>query len=124
MDISQFEVMVMPETDSVLYDSSVLSTGDDEDAHPVLASYVTMDIAISYIVSLDILGHVVEEFDSVDPPLSFNIFSGFLFRSKDALAFSSMALSFSFEYSSASSIEDIDVCASHSPTTQIPDIYV
>ena len=124
MDISQFEVVVMPETDFALDDSCVLAMGDDEDALHVLASYVTTDVAIADIVSPNILGHVVGESDSMDPPLFFDILSGFLSRFDDALAFSSMDLSFFFEYSSASSIADIDVCASHSPTTHIHDIDV
>ena len=124
MKINQFEVMVMPETDSTLDDSCVLAMGDDEDALHVPTSYVTIDVAIADIVSPDILGHVEGESNSVDPPLSFDILSGFLSRSEDALTFSSMDLRFSFEYSSTSSIDDIDVWASHSPTTKIHDIEV
>ena len=66
----------------------------------------------------------MEESDSVNPPLSFDILSGFLFPFDDAPAFSSMNLSFSFEYLYASFIDDIDVCAPHSPTTQIHYIDV
>ena len=43
----------------------------------------------------------------------------FSFRSDNALAFSFMDWSFSFEYSSASSIDEINVCAPHSPTTYV-----
>ena len=32
-----------------------------------------MDVVIADVVSCDILGHVVGEFDSMDPPLSFDI---------------------------------------------------
>ena len=124
MYISQFEVVVMLETDYALDDSCVLTIRDYEDALPVPASYVTMDVAIADIVSPDILGHVVGGSNFVDPLLSFDILLGFLSRSNDALAFSSMDFSFSFEYLSASSIDDMDVCASHSPTTQIHDIDV
>ena len=124
MYISQFEVVVMPETDYALNDSCVLTIGDYKDALFVPASYVTMDVVIADIVSLDILGHIVGESNFVDPLLSFDILSGFLSRSNDALAFSFMDFSFSFEYSSASSIDDMGVCASHSPTTQIHDIDV
>ena len=76
MDISQFEVGVTPETHFILDDSCVLSMRDDEDAPSVPTSNVTIDVAIVDIVSIDILGHVVGESDSVDPPLSFDILSG------------------------------------------------
>ena len=69
MDINQFEVVVMLETDFALDDSCVVAMGDDEHALPILDSYVTMDVAIVDIVSFDILGHVVGESDFVDPPL-------------------------------------------------------
>ena len=112
MDINRFEVMVMPKIDSALDDSCVLAMEDDKDALPVLASYVTMDVSIAHIVSPNILGHV---YDFVDPPLLFHS------HSNDALAFSSIDLSFYFEYLSSSSI---DLCASHSPTTHLHDIEV
>ena len=85
---------------------------------------MTTNIVIANVASQDILGHVVGEPDYVDPPLSFNILLGFLFLSDDALAFSSMDLSFSSEYLYASSIDNIDICAPHSPTTQIHYIDV
>ena len=59
--------------------------------------------------------------DAVDPPLSFDVLSGFVSRSDDVLAFSSMYLSI-FEYSLVSFIDDIDTCAPHSPTSHIHDI--
>ena len=85
---------------------------------------MTMDVAITYVVSRDILGHVVGEFDSLDPPLSFDILLGILLRSDEALAFSFMDLSFSFSYSSVSSIDDINECAPHSPTSYVQFIDV
>ena len=51
----------------------------------------------------------------------FFFLSGFVSRSDDVLAFSSMDLSI-FEYSPVSFIDDIDTCAPHSPTSQIHDI--
>ena len=61
----------------MLDDYCVLAMGDDEDTLLALASYVTMDVAIVDIVSPDILGHVIGEFDSMYPPLSFDILLGF-----------------------------------------------
>ena len=61
------------------------------------------------------------ESDVVDTPLSFDVLSGFVSRSDDVLAFSSMDLSI-FEYSPVSFIDDIDTCAPHSPTSHIHDI--
>ena len=61
------------------------------------------------------------ESDAMDPPLSFDVLSGFISRSDDVLVFSSMNLSI-FEYSPVSFIDDIDACAPHSPTSQIHDI--
>ena len=62
------------------------------------------------------------ESDSVGPPLSFDILSGFVSDLDDVLAFSSMDLSI-FKYSPISFIDDIDACAPHSPTSHIHDIY-
>ena len=47
--------------------------------------------------------------------------SGFVSRSDDVLAFSSMDLSI-FKYSLVSLFDDIDACAPHSPTSHIHDI--
>ena len=65
----------------------MLSLRDDEDAS--LApddDAITGDVIVD-IASPDILGHVVGESDAVDPPLSFDVFSGFVSRSDDVLAF-------------------------------------
>ena len=94
-----------------MIDFCVLALGDDEDAPLAPVADVTMDV-ITDIISPDILGHVVRESDSMDPPLSFDILSRFISRSDDVLAFSSMDLSV-FEYSFVSFIDDIDVCAPH-----------
>ena len=99
----------------------MLALRDDEDA-PLAPDddAITGDVIVD-IASHDILGHVVGESDDVDPPLSFDVLSGFVSRSDDVLAFSSMDLSI-FEYSPVSFIDDIDTCAPHSPTSQIHDI--
>ena len=94
---------------------------DDEDAPPALDDDAITNDVIVDIASPDILGHVVGESDSVDPPLSFDVLSGFVSRSDDVLAFSSMDLSI-FEYSLVYFIDDIDACAPHSPTSHIHDI--
>ena len=60
MKINQFEVRVMPKTDSMLDDSCVLAMGDDEDALLVPTSYVTIVVAIADIVSPEILGQLKE----------------------------------------------------------------
>ena len=109
------------ELDYALNDFFVLTLGDDEDDPPTLTIDVTMDDVISDIVSSDILCHVVGEFDSMDPPLSFDILLGFVSHSDDVLAFSSMDLSI-FEYSPVFFIDDIDACTPHSPTSSIHDI--
>ena len=115
-------VISQPEPDSALSYFRVLALRDDEDAS--LASdddAITGDVIVD-IESPDILGHVVGESDAVDPPLSFDVLSGFVSRSDDVLSFSSMDLSI-FEYSPVSFIDDIDACAPHSPTSQIHDIH-
>ena len=114
-------VISQPEPDSALSYFRVLALRDDEDAS--LApddDAITGDVIVD-IASPDILGHVVGESDVMDPPLSFDVLSGFVSRSTDVLAFSSMDLSI-FEYSPVSFIYDIDACAPHSPTSQIHDI--
>ena len=99
----------------------MLALRDDENAPPTPAVDVIRDDVIVDIASPDILGHVVGESDFMGPPLYFDILSGFVSRSDDVLAFSYMDLSI-FEYSLVSLINDIDVCAPHSPTSQIHDI--
>ena len=114
-------VISQPEPDSALSDFHVLALRDDEDAS--LApddDAITGDVIVD-IASPDILGHVVGESDAVDPPLSFDVLPGFVSRSDDVLAFSSMDLSI-FEYSPVSFIDDIDACSPHSPTSHIHDI--
>ena len=86
-------VISQPKPDYAYSDFCVLALEDDEDAPPTPADDVIMDDVISNIASSDILGHVVGESDYVDPPLSFDILSGFVSRSEDVLAFSSMDLS-------------------------------
>ena len=71
----------------------MLALRDDEDAPPTPDDDVITDDVIVDIASPDILGHVVGEFDSMGPPLSFDVLSGFVSRSDDVLAFSSMDLS-------------------------------
>ena len=109
------------EPDYTLSDFCVLTLRDDEDAPLAPVDDAIMDDVIVDIASPDILGHVMGEFDYVGPPLSFDILSGFVSRSDDVLAFSSMDLSI-FEYSLVSFIDDIDACAPHSPTSHIHDI--
>ena len=86
-------VISQPEPNSALSYFCVLALRDDEDAPSALDDDAIMNDVIVDIVSLDILGHVVGETDSVDPPLSFDVFLGFVSRSDDVLAFSSMDLS-------------------------------
>ena len=114
-------VISQPEPDSALSYFCVLALRDDEDAPLALDDDAVTDDVIVDITSPDILGHVVGEFDVGDPPLSFDVFLGFVSRSNDVLAFSSMDLSI-FEYSPVSFIDDIDACAPHSPTSHIHDI--
>ena len=86
-------VISQPELDSALSYFRVLALRDDEDA-PLAPDddAITNDVIVD-IASSDILGHVVGESDAVDPPLSFDVLSGFVSRSDDVLAFSSMDLS-------------------------------
>ena len=58
--------------------------------------------------------------DLVDPPLSFDVLSGFVSRSDDVSVASFMDLSI-FEYSPAS-CDSTSISAPHSPTSQIFDI--
>ena len=117
-------VISQPEPDSALSYFCVLALRDDEGA-PLTQDddAITGDFIVD-IASPDILGHVVGESDAVDPPLSFDVLSGFVSRSDDVLAFSSMDLSI-FEYSPVSfidDIDDIDECVPHSPTSLFHDI--
>ena len=86
-------VISQPELDSALSYFRVPALRDDEDAS--LApddDAITGDVIVD-IASPDILGYVVGESDAVDPPLSFDVLSGFVSCSDDVLAFSSMDLS-------------------------------
>ena len=102
-------VISQPEPDSVLSYFHVLALRDDEDASLAPDDDAITDDVIVDIASTDILGHVVGESNAVDPPLSFDVLSGFVSRSDDLLAFSSMDLSI-FEYSPVPFIDDIDAC--------------
>ena len=114
-------VTSQPEPYSALSYFLVLALRDDEDGSLIPNDdAITGDVIVD-IASPDILGHVVGEFDDVDPPLSFDVLSGFVSHSDDVLAFSSMDLSI-FEYSPVYFIDDIDACAPYSPTSQIHDI--
>ena len=99
----------------------MLTLRDDENAPLALAAHAIMDDVIVNIASPGILGHVVGLSDFVGPPLSFDIFSGFISYSDDVLSFSYMDLSI-FKYSPVSFMDDIDACAPHSPTSHIHDI--
>ena len=85
-------VISQPEPDSTLSHSCVLTLRDDEDAPPAPAVDAIMDDIIVDIASPDILGHV-GEFDSMSPPLSFDILSRFVSLLNDVISFSSMDLS-------------------------------
>ena len=69
-------VISQPEQDYALSDFYVLALRDDEDASPASTADAIMDDVIIDIASLDILGHVVGESNSVSPSLSFYIFFG------------------------------------------------
>ena len=114
-------VISKPEPNSALSHFCVLALRDDEDAPLDPDDDTITDDVIIDIASSDIIGHVVGESDSMDPPLSFDVLSGFVSRFDDVLSFSSMDLSI-FEYSPVSFIDDINVCEPHSPTSHIHDI--
>ena len=86
-------VISQPEPDSALSYFRVLALRDDEDAPPAPDDDAITDDVIVDIASPDFLVHVVGESDSMGPPLSFDISLGFVSRSDDVLAFSSMDLS-------------------------------
>ena len=114
-------VISQPKLDSALSYFCVLALRDDEDAPPTPDDDAITDDVIVDITSPDILGHVMGKSNSVGLPLSFCILSGFISRSDDVLAFSSMNLSI-FKYSPVFFIDDINASAPHSPTSQIHDI--
>ena len=114
-------VISQPKPDSALSDFYVLALRGDEDAYLAPDDDAITDDVIIDIASPDILGHVVGESDSMGPPLSFDILSGFVSCSDDVLAFSSKDLSI-FEYFPVSFIDDIEACAPHSPISHIRDI--
>ena len=63
-----------PELDSALGDFCVLALRDDEDAPLAPVADVIMDDVIGDIASLDILGHVLGEFDTMGPPPFFFLY--------------------------------------------------
>ena len=105
-------VISQPEPNSALSYFRVLALRDDEDAPPAPDDDAITDDVIVDIASPHILGHVVGDSDYVGRPLSFDILSGFVSRSDNVLAFSSMDLSI-FKYSPVSFIDDINACAPH-----------
>ena len=68
-------VISQPEPDFALSYFRVLALRDDEDAPSTPDDDAITDDVIVDIASPDILGHVVGESDSVDPPLSFDVLS-------------------------------------------------
>ena len=118
-----------PRTHLRIYSQLMRGMGLDEAQLIMLFPLSLSSVAQSWFATLDAsckwtledLAHVVGESDSMGPPLSFDILSGFVSHSNDVLAFSSMDLSI-FEYLHVPFIDDIDACAPHSLTSQIHDI--
>ena len=82
-------IINQPKPDSALSYFFVLALRDNKDAPPAPIDDAITDDVIVDIATLEILGHVVGEFDSLSPPLSFDISSGFISHLDDVLAISS-----------------------------------
>ena len=89
-----------------------------EDVLLVLTPEVPVDVTTIEVVLEDVVSPDVIEFGTVDPPLSFDVLSGFVSRFDDVLTLSSMDLSF-FEYFSASCDNDIAPCSPSPPTSRL-----
>ena len=119
MSLSQIEEIVLPELASPL------------DLFGVLVIEFVMEIqiapALGFIKDIIVVDDLFDgpvspverEFDFVDPPISFDVLSGFVSHSDDVHGSSFMDLSI-FEYLSVSC--DITLSAPSSPTSQIFDI--
>ena len=86
-------VISQPELDSALSYFRVLALRYDEDAPLAPKDDAITDDVIVDIASPDIIGHVVGESDVMNPPLSFDVLSGFVSCSNDVVSFSSIDLS-------------------------------
>uniref|UniRef100_F6HSC5 Uncharacterized protein n=1 Tax=Vitis vinifera TaxID=29760 RepID=F6HSC5_VITVI len=119
MSLSQTEEMDPPELASPfdLFGVSVLEIAEEIQGAP------TPEVVEDVIVDVDLfdgpVGLVEGASDLVDPPLTFDVLSGFVSRHDYVSDFSSMDLS-TFEYLSVSHV--IDLSAPSSPTSQIFDI--
>ena len=101
--------------------SEVFTIEQIENASLVLTPKVPDDFTTIKVVFKDVVSLDVVESGFVDPPLSFDILSGFFFHSDDVLTISSMDLRF-FEYFPASCDDDITSCSPRPPTTHVFDI--
>ncbi|WJZ94855.1 hypothetical protein VitviT2T_013680 [Vitis vinifera] len=119
MSLSQTEEMAPPELASPfdLFGVSVLEIDEEIQVAP------TPEVVEDVIVAVDLfdgpVGLVEGASDLVDPPLTFDVLSGFVSRHDYVSDFSSMDLS-TFEYLPVSHV--IDLSAPSSPTSQIFDI--
>ncbi|WKA08452.1 hypothetical protein VitviT2T_026174 [Vitis vinifera] len=116
MNLSQTEEMAPPELASPfdLFGVSVLEIAEEIQVAP------TLEAVEDVIVAVDLfdgpVGLVEGASDLVDPPLTFDVLSGFVSRHDYVSDFSSMDLS-TFEYLPVSHV--IDLSAPSSPTSQI-----
>ena len=119
MSLSQTEEIAPPELASPfdLFGVSVLEIAEEIQVAP------TPEVVEDVIVAVDLfdgpVGLVEGASDLVDPPLTFDVLSGFVSRHDYVSDFSSMDLS-TFEYLLVSHV--IDLSAPSSPTSQIFDI--
>ncbi|KAL6324064.1 hypothetical protein AAG906_006335 [Vitis piasezkii] len=119
MSLSQTEEMAPSEIASPfdLFGVSVLEIAEEIQVAP------TPEVVEDVIVAIDLfdgpVGLVEGASDLVDPPLTFDVLSGFVSRHDYVSGFSSMDLS-TFEYLPVSLV--IDLSAPSSPTSQIFDI--
>ena len=121
MDMDQMVERVFPEPTPAFQLSElseVFTIEQIEDVPLVLAPEVLVDVLF---VLEDVVSPDVVESSTVDPPLSFDVLSGFISRFDDVLTLSSMDLRF-FEYFSASCDNDIAPCSPSPPTSHVFDI--
>ena len=124
MDMDQMVGRVFPKPTPVFQLSElfeVFTIEQIEDVPLVLTPEVPVDVTIVEVVLEDVVSPDVVESGTVDPPLSFDVLSGFVSRFDDVLTLSSMDLSF-YEYFSASCDNDIAPCSPSPPTTYVFDI--
>ena len=124
MDMDQMVGCVLPKptlTFQLSELSEVFTIEQIENVSLVLTSEVPVDVTTIEVVLKDIVNLDVVKSGTMDPPLSFDVLSGFVSLFDDVLTLSSMDLRFS-QYFFASCDNDIAPCSPSPPTSHVFDI--